>query len=44
MLFIPEDGCVPVHRGMRLFEIFYFICRHGKPGAVSGYRRHECFS
>lgn len=30
--------------GMRLFEIFYFICRHGKPGAVSGYRRHECFS
>ncbi len=44
VLFIPEDGCVPVHRGMRLFEIFYFICRHGKPGAVSGYRRHECFS
>ncbi|RAT80128.1 hypothetical protein C0V85_24010 (plasmid) [Salmonella enterica subsp. enterica serovar Hadar] len=44
VLLVPDDGRVPVHRGMCFFEIFYFICRHGKPGAVAGYRRHECFS
>ena len=44
VLLVPDDGRVPVHRGMCFFEIFDFICRHGKPGAVSGYRRHECFS
>ena len=44
VLLVPENGRVPVHRGMCFFEIFDFICRHGKPGAVSGYRRHECFS
>nr|MDN1713392.1 hypothetical protein [Escherichia coli] len=41
MLLVPDDGRVPVHRGMCFFEIFYFICRHGKPGAVAGYRRQE---
>ncbi|RWZ97031.1 hypothetical protein EQ819_23070, partial [Escherichia coli] len=37
MLLVPDDGRVPVHRGMCFFEIFYFIFRTGQLSALVHY-------